>query len=132
MGYPNMPDFDVPTIHQHLEHTEIRWGWARGPYTDRSCGGSVYLSHRRFPFRQNLKIKRFHTIPKTAMGRIGICELQGQDRWAPGYLYLPHFPFHRKDVPHQQKTVRMLFDVLSQLLHSLPSGCKPILFLDPR
>ena len=127
-GYYKAPDFGLPTIVHTLEHVELRWGWARSPHCNRSCGGSLLFRRARFSSR--LSFKRFLPVPSELAGRLGIAELSGVDRLAPGFMYVPHRPLDRKLFVQYDRTVRALFTALTKAFGTLNSGVKPILFVD--
>ena len=117
----------IPTIRQALHHWEISWDWARSASTNKSCGGTILLRKQRFPKPTAQRL--FHP-PASLIGRVGMLELMGAHRLAPGFVYFPPRPLRNKDKALYRRTVSAIFDFLYESIAQLRGGAQPLLFID--
>ena len=77
---------DQTTIVLHEHHREFRFGWRPTSFVNKSCGGSVFISRKRFP---RPLVRSRPRVPEASQGRVGAIRICGQEDLLLGFAYFP-------------------------------------------
>jgi len=110
-------------------HHFYSFGYVPSPRVNKSCGGGIMISKKRFGSRPP-PLRRIIAPPLDLRGRCGMLEFSGSLRIATGYLYFPPRPLLARTIAAYRQTVDEMTQWLFEALGQLNRGAIPFLCLD--